>query len=194
MRYSLLLLALIGRKISLLLQRCQGAQEPRVKWSSAHQQPRPQHSSTGRRKVWICRHPACVGQPLPVEYTDCFPATYRTHFLKLFCQFLCALYPQKTEMIQPAYSKGKCLNFSSCEQLSCKGRQLSISSFWLKQLLTSLFLAESFGLNHDWNTSCALRACFVWTATLLGRGCKETLVLGWPEPSQCVFWEVSREE
>lgn len=142
----------------------------------------PQHSSTRRRKAWICIRPARVGQPLPAEHTECFPATYRTHFFKSCFGSFFALYPQKTEMIQPAYSKGKCLNFSSYERLSCKGRQLSISSFWLKQLLTSLFLAEGFGLNHDWNTSCALSACFVWTATLLGRGCKETLVQGWPEP------------
>lgn len=110
------------------------------------------------------------------------PSHACSSFFQSFWEFLCALNPPKTEMIQPAYSKGKCLNFSSYELLSCKGRQLSISSFWLKQLLTSSFLAEGFGLNHDWNTSCALTVCFAWTATLLGRTCKETVVWGWPGP------------
>lgn len=93
-------------------------------------------------------------------------------------------------MIQPAYSKGKCLHFSNAglshELLSCKGRQLSISSFWLKQLLTSSFLAKGFGINDGWNTPCVSAAYFAWTGTLLGRRCKEMLGQGWRGPLQCL--------
>lgn len=77
----------------------------------AHEEPEEEEGLELRAPGWWGRAASTRGATSSSRTHRLLPSRVYNSFLQLFWQFLCAFYPQKTEMIQSAYSKGKCWEF-----------------------------------------------------------------------------------